>query len=206
MVKQIKSLERVRDRGEVFTNIREVNAMLDLVKLQVHNPEATFLEPACGTGNFLIAILEQKLKAIARYKKNQKEWEEYAIIVVGSLYGIDINSENVSECRFRLFQYIANQYSTFFAKKKHNTHFLDTIEYILTKNIIVGDALEYKTEDNTPIIFSKWSSIGGGKIKRIDSIFDDLFNDYAQKWEKISQEIGNYPPIHYDKLYQLEGT
>lgn len=206
MEKQIKSLERIRDNGEVFTNIREVNAMLDLVKLQTSNPEATFLEPACGTGNFLIAILERKLNVITRFKQNQTEWEENAIIVIGSLYGIDIDNENIEECRSRLAQYIKEQYTTLFPKKKHNEHFLKSIQFILNKNIIIGNALEYKTQDNTDIIFSKWASVGGGKIKRTDSIFSDLFNNYAKKWEKISQEISNYSPIKYDNLYQQEGT
>lgn len=206
MVTQIKSLERVRDRGEVFTNAREVDAMLDLVKLQASNPEATFLEPACGTGNFLIAILERKLKIIEKFKRNQKEWEEYAIIVVGSLYGIDIDKENINDCRSRIYESIEKQYNKFYSKKKFNHHFLKSIQFILDNNIITGNALEYETEYNTPIIFSKWASLGGGKIKRIDAIFRDLFNTYEKKWEKISEEIGNYPPIQYDKLYQQKGT
>jgi type I restriction-modification system DNA methylase subunit len=59
--KQIKSKKRVADHGEVFTNEREVNAMLDLVKTETERIESRFLEPACGDGNFLAEILRRKL-------------------------------------------------------------------------------------------------------------------------------------------------
>ena len=75
---QIKSKERVADHGEVFTNEREVNAMLDLVKDESFNVESTFLEPACGDGNFLIAILDRKLR-----KVEELTHTEVAIFSVG---------------------------------------------------------------------------------------------------------------------------
>lgn len=68
---QVKSKQRVADFGEVYTNEREVNAMLDLVADQASNPEKTFLEPACGNGNFLSEVLARKLNAVAdKHKKN----------------------------------------------------------------------------------------------------------------------------------------
>ena len=66
---QVKSVDRVRDHGEVLTAKREVEAMLDLVKNESERIDSRFLEPACGDGNFLVAILERKLKTvISRYK------------------------------------------------------------------------------------------------------------------------------------------
>lgn len=87
MTKQVKSKERVADRGEVFTAEREVKAMCDLVETQCDNVDATFLEPACGDGNFLAEILARKL---ARVKKDAKsdatQWEWLSVRAVASLY------------------------------------------------------------------------------------------------------------------------
>lgn len=101
---QIKSKERVAQRGEVFTAEREVNAMLDLVKNECLRPDSRFLEPACGDGNFLSAILRCKLAELRRkYKKSPRDYERQAIVAIGSLYGIDIMDDNVLACRKRLF-------------------------------------------------------------------------------------------------------
>ena len=93
--KQVKSKKRVADHGEVFTNDREVNAMLDLVKHETERIEARFLEPACGNGNFLAEVLRRKLKVVdQRYSKNQLDWERYAVLAVSSIYGADMPEDS----------------------------------------------------------------------------------------------------------------
>ncbi len=64
--KLIKSKERVQQHGEVFTPQWMVKKMLDVegIKQACENIDATFLEPAAGDGNFLVAILERKLKSV----------------------------------------------------------------------------------------------------------------------------------------------
>ena len=105
MSDQVKSKKRVADHGEVFTSEREVNAMLDLVKQETERIDSRFLEPACGTGNFLVEILNRKLKIVTdRYKKSQIEFERNAIIAISSIYGVDILQDNAIECRDRLFE------------------------------------------------------------------------------------------------------
>jgi len=85
---QVKSKKRVTDHGEVYTNEREVKAMLDLVKDETERIESRFLEPACGNGNFLAEVLERKLNVVdSRYKKDQFEWERYSVLSVSSIYG-----------------------------------------------------------------------------------------------------------------------
>ena len=82
---QIKSKQRVADHGEVLTGEREVRAMLDLVEQETARIESRFLEPACGTGNFLIEILRRKLAVVdARYRRSQLEWERNAVVAVSS--------------------------------------------------------------------------------------------------------------------------
>ena len=111
MQSQIKSKKRVRDKGEVFTNEREVNAMLDLVKQETERIDSRFLEPACGNGNFLIEILRRKLEVVkSRYKKSQWEYEKNGLIAVMSCYGVDIMPDNVLECQNRLFEYFEKEY------------------------------------------------------------------------------------------------
>ncbi len=93
---QIKSKERVVAHGEVFTSEREVNAMLDFVKDECVRPDSRFLEPACGDGNFLSAILERKLAVLHRkYKKSPRDYEKQAIVAIGSLYGVATATEPV---------------------------------------------------------------------------------------------------------------
>lgn len=109
--KQVKSKKRVADHGEVFTSDREVNAMLDLVKHETERIESRFLEPACGTGNFLAQILQRKLTIVDnRYKSSQSEWEFYTILAISSSYGIDILKDNVAECRDRLLGIFNERY------------------------------------------------------------------------------------------------
>lgn len=110
--KQVISRKRVADHGEVYTAKREVNTMLDLVKQETERIESRFLEPACGIGNFLIEVLDRKLRVVkTRYAKNQTEYERYAVLAVSSIYGIDILEDNVIECRDRLFNLFDEKYS-----------------------------------------------------------------------------------------------
>jgi hypothetical protein len=98
----VKSKQRVALHGEVLTGSREVNAMLDLVKQETERIESRFLEPACGSGNFLAAILERKLCVVeARYGTSHLDYECYALlaVAVSSIYGIDILPDNVCDCR-----------------------------------------------------------------------------------------------------------
>lgn len=119
--KQIKSKERVAAHGEVFTNEREVNAMLDLVKQETERLDSRFLEPACGDGNFLIEILHRKLAICeARVKAKQYtqlQYEQNAILAVSSIYGIELLQDNAEACRERLLNYFTEQYQALFKSK-----------------------------------------------------------------------------------------
>src|SRR5438309_3250703 len=104
MNNQVKSRERVAEHGEVLTSPREVNAMLDLVKQETERIDSRFLEPACGTGNFLTEILNRKLRVVDKqYRRSQVEFERNLVVAVSSIYGIDILQDNVIACRQRLF-------------------------------------------------------------------------------------------------------
>ena len=165
---QVKSKDRVSDFGEVFTNEREVNAMLDLVKNETENIESTFLEPACGDGNFLSEILNRKLDIVFnRYKNHLDDYEMYSIIAVTSLYGVDILQDNVKACIERLYN-IWNEEYTKVLKSNSNDKAREACKYILTKNILCGDALTMLKNDGTPIIFAEWKFVNGTMLKRRD--------------------------------------
>ncbi len=180
---QVKSKKRVSDHGEVFTSEREVNAMLDLVKQETERIDSRFLEPACGTGNFLVEILRRKLTIVEnRYKKSQLEFERYVVIAISSIYGVDILEDNVVECRNRLFKIFDKQYTSFY-KTNCKEACRTSIKYILERNILRGDALTLKTVGNgdQPIVFSEWSAVNGSMIKRRDFTLANLLEAEASK-------------------------
>ena len=206
--KQIKSRQRVADHGEVFTNPREVNAMLDLVRDESFRLDSRFLEPACGDGNFLIEILRRKL-SLLKDIKSQIEWEFKSLIAVGSCYGIDILPDNAEACRERLFAEVMDQ----MGKKECSDGYEESLRYMLKKNIVCGDALTYRTADGKPITFCEWTPIAGSKqFARRDFQFDflvtqshqySLFDEQGQV-QSFDEPVKSYPPVHYTQLYLYE--
>jgi len=182
MEEQIRSRQRVADHGEVLTGKREVNAMLDLVKQETERIDSRFLEPACGTGNFLAEILTRKLRIVEqRYAKSQLEYERNAVLAVSSVYGIDILEDNIQQCRQRLFGIFDWNYSSLFKNETKNAC-RETVRFILERNIIWGDALKLRTAGNNPnpIIFSEWSPVNGSMFKRRDFTFEGLIRFGAE--------------------------
>ncbi len=141
--------------------------MLDLVKSETERIDSRFLEPACGTGNFLAEILERKLRIVeARYGKSQLDFERYAILAVSSLYGIDILEDNVQHCRHRLFGIFDLNYLRLF-KNKTNDACRDAVRYILERNMIWGDALTLKTVgEHRPHRLFRMVPVTGSMLKR----------------------------------------
>ena len=172
---QIKSRKRVKDHGEVFTQEREVNAMLDLVKNETERIESRFLEPACGNGNFLVPILERKLEIVKKkYGSSQTEFERMALLAVSSIYGVELLEDNVGACIGRLFKVVDDVYSKLY-KDKCKEDFRKSIRFVLTRNILQGDALTLKKSvDREYIIFSEWSLANGSLIKRRDFEYREL--------------------------------
>ena len=212
MDKQVVSKQRVADHGEVLTGRREVNAMLDLVKSETERIDSRFLEPACGTGNFLAEILERKLRVLeARYGKSQLDYERYAILAASSVYGIDILEDNVRQCRQRLFGIFDLNYLRLFKNKSHDDC-RESVRYILERNIIHGDALSLKTvgDNPKPIVFSEWSPVNGSMLKRRDFTFHGLLAHEAIKAMPLFSDLGEdvfiptpekeYPPTHFLKV------
>ena len=189
--------------------------MLDLVRPETERIDSRFLEPACGTGNFLIEILRRKLAVVAsRYGRSQLEFERYGVLAVSSLYGIDILIDNVRECRGRLFDEFDERYTGRF-RKKAKDECRDAVRYILERNIIHGDALTLKQvgDDAPPIVFSEWSLARGSMMKRRDFTFKELLSrpDTKELALFAGQErdvfiptpVKEYPLIHFLRVVEV---
>lgn len=170
------SRERVEAHGEVYTAAREVNAMLDLVGEEASRLDARVLEPACGHGNFLGAVFGRKLQTLkSRYGKSQVEYERYAILATGSIYGIDILEDNVKACRLRLLNQFVDAYRLVFPAT-YKSECIGSVCYVLDLNIVWGDALSFTSmaEPKKPIVFPEWSPAPGFLLKRRDFSFHGL--------------------------------
>ena len=196
---QIKSKERVRDLAEVYTNEREVKAMMDLVPLRSADDIVSykFLEPACGNGNFLVEILKRKLNRInEKYsKKSLCTYEFYLIRALTTIYGIDICSENVEEARERLFLEAKSSFDTHKGSYNYSQGFLPCIKYVLEKNIVLGDSI------NQP------SMIVVIDFKVKGKRYEQRFFNYNDLTGRNPQPIKIIQPRHYSeigRLYQIE--
>lgn len=178
--KQIKSRKRVVDHGEVFTNEREVKAMCDLVNNETQRIDSRFLEPACGDGNFLAEILDRKLAVVKKkYRRSVMDFEKNSLLAVSSLYGVDIMMDNVIACRERLFKIWDKQYKAV-CKKECSEDMRDSIRFILSKNIVCGNALtlhevdENGNDTENPILFSEWGFVTGPQLSQSEYTFDEI--------------------------------
>lgn len=198
MKSQVKSKERVEEHGEVFTNEREVNAMCDLVKQETERIDSRFLEPACGDGNFLIEILRRKLEIVKKkYKKSHYDYERFSLLALGSIYGVELLGDNVKACRNRLFEYWKKEYKEC-CKKDANKQTEESARFILSRNIVQGNALTLKCVDDNgndienPIVFSEWSfPSNDARMQRNDYTLDELLKGNTERTKnraKIEKE------------------
>ena len=166
----IKSKRRMADHGEVFTPSWLVEKMLNLVRGETERIDSRFLEPACGSGNFLVPVLNRKLATVeAKYGRCDFEKRHYALLAVMCSYGIELLPDNILECRANMLEVFADYLN------------LDEIDelylaatYVLSQNLVHGNALTMRTHDDHPITFAEWGYLGKGKFQRRDFLFDLL--------------------------------
>lgn len=166
----VKSKQRVADHGEVFTPPWLVEAMLDLVKDETERIDSRFLEPACGSGNFLVQILRRKLAAVElKYGKSDFERRHYALLALMCIYGIELLSDNIAECRANLLEIFAEYLGVDASDELYRA-----ASFVLAQNLVHGDALKMRTHDGEPITFAEWGYLGKGKFQRRDFRLDTL--------------------------------
>ncbi len=166
----VKSRQRVADHGEVFTPSWMVEDMLDLVKAESERIDSRFLEPACGSGNFLKSVLRRKLETVqARYGKSDFERRHHALFAIMCIYGIELLRDNVQECRASLLAIYAE-----YLRIDADDVWYKAAVAVLGVNILQGDALTLTATDGKPIEFPEWGYLGSGKFQRRDFRYDAL--------------------------------
>ena len=209
----VKSKQRVADHGEVFTPAWMVEAMLDLVKGEVERIDSRFLEPACGSGNFLVRILQRKLAAVElKFGSYDFEKRHFALLALMCAYGIEILPDNIAECRANMLKIFALYLDL---EEGDDTHRAGS--YVLSQNLVHGDALSMRTPDGKPITFAEWGYLGKGKFQRRDFRFDVLTGSSAFSAQGSAQgslfahlgkheiftPVTSYPPITVHELAAL---
>jgi hypothetical protein len=210
----IKSKKRVADHGEVFTPPWMVEAMLNLVKDETERIDSRFLEPACGSGNFLGRVLQRKLAAVdLKFGKSDFEKRHYALLALMCLYGIELLADNIAECRANMLELLAE-----YLNIDESDDLYRAASYVLSHNLVHADALTMRTHDGQPITFAEWGYLGKGKFQRRDFRFDVLTGSSAFSAEgSLFAQLGKheiftptktYPPMTVSELATaaLEGT
>jgi len=202
----IKSRKRVADHGEVFTPRWLVEAMLNLVKGETERIDSRFLEPACGSGNFLVPVLQRKLAAVeAKYGKSDFERRHYALLALMCVYGIELLTDNIAECRANLLEIFADYLNLDGSDDLYRAAF-----NVLSQNLVHGDALTMRACDGEPISFAEWGYLGRGAFQRRDFRLDVLTGSSAFSAEgSLFAHLGmhelftptkSYPPMTVNEL------
>ncbi|HET7674086.1 MAG TPA: DNA methyltransferase [Gammaproteobacteria bacterium] len=205
----VKAKQRVADHGEVFTPAWLVEAMLDLVKGESERIDSRFLEPACGSGNFLVQILRRKLAAVElKYGKSNFEQRHYALLSLMCIYGIELLPDNINECRANLLEILVE-----YLNMAESDDLYRAASYVLSQNLVQGDALTMRTHDGEPITFAEWGYLGKGKFQRRDFRFEDLAGASAFSAEdslfahlgkhEIFTPIRTYPAMTVRELAEM---
>ena len=170
-----RSRKRVADHGEVFTPAWMVDAMLDLVGQESERIDSRFLEPACGSGNFLVQILRRKMAAVEiKFGKSDFERRHYALLALMCAYGIELLADNIAECRANMLEIISE-----YLNVAPSDELYRAAAVVLSRNIVHGDALTMRSHDGEPITFAEWGYLGNGKFQRRDFRLDILTGSAA---------------------------
>ena len=202
----VKSKQRVADHGEVFTPTWMVEAMLDLVKDETERIDSRFLEPACGNGNFLVKILRRKIAAVElKYGKSDFERRHYALLALMCIYGIELLTDNIDECRTNLLAIFAENLNLTPSDDLYRAAF-----YVLSQNLVHGDALTMRAHSNLPITFAEWGYLGKGRFQRRDFRYDTLTQSSAYSApgtlfallgkHEIFKPVKTYPPMTVSEI------
>lgn len=177
-----KSKDRIQKHGEVFTPAWVVNDMLNLFPEEVWEPQKTFLEPACGEGAFLVEILKRKLGRLK--SENKQEWEWQAAICVSSLYGIELLEDNAEQCTMNIMRVFLKFYDKNFPDTQDD-EIIKAIQFLISRNVIQGNALTYRKTDGELIIISEWTALEKQEFKRKDFTFEGIVtaNEIKKKVE-----------------------
>ncbi len=195
----IKSKKRVADHGEVFTPPWLVENMLDLIKGETERIDARFLEPACGSGNFLVPVLQRKLAAVeTKFGKSAFEKRHYALLALMCCYGIELLPDNIAECRANMLEVFAEYLNlTDDADETYRAAF-----FVLSLNLVHGDAMTMRDMNGAPISVVEWAYLSKGKFQRRDFRLDVLTGAASFSAEdSLFSQLGRHEIFTPSKVY-----
>lgn len=181
----VKSRHRVKTYGEVFTPRHMVERMLDLVSEELETGpdfvDKTFLEPAAGDGNFLVAILRRKLRAVEKNYPMEK-WSQESLFALASIYGIELLEDNHQDAKATMLAEFVNFHQAHGVPVSPDTDLHQAAKLLIDTNIVRGNTLTGRTPTGEDIQFSWWNRINkaSGMVQRepftLISLRDDAFD------------------------------
>ena len=207
----IRSKKRVADHGEVFTPPWLVEKMLDFVQGETERIDSRFLEPACGSGNFLVPILQRKLAAVEiKFGKFDFEKRHYALSGLMCCYGIELLDDNIAECRANMLEVFSD-----YLDLSENDDLYRAAFYVLSLNLVHGDAMKMCDTSGAPITVVEWGYIGKGKFQRRDFRLDVLTSMAGlttagtlfagSKVHDVFEPVDSYDPMTVRDLAEFAG-
>jgi hypothetical protein len=178
----VKSRRRVRTYGEVFTPRQMVDRMLDLVREELETGpdfvDKTFLEPAAGHGNFLVAILHRKLSAVEK-NYSPHEWPETSLFAVASIYGIELLEDNHRDAKETMLVEFLRFHKEHGVPCDADTSLRQAATFLIDTNVVRGDTLTGLDWRGEEIQFSWWTRITAapGMVQREPFTLASLRND-----------------------------
>lgn len=204
--KIINNKKRVQNHGEVFTPERIIKKMLDLPAISeaCRNLTSTFLEPAAGEGAFLVEVLNRKIDMVIKnYSDNLTSYENYSLLALTTLYGIELLEDNALKCVMNMYQAYYEAYQNQARKHKGGMkpEVLASTKLIISKNIVQGNFLTQLSYNGKPLVFSKWQAINSCtrakvlNVQRTEHTLHDIleaakeenkgFSTYLSKLEQL---------------------
>lgn len=232
-MKLIKSSERVRTLGEVFTPRRIVELMLDQPEIaaKINDLSATFLEPSAGEGAFLVEILRRKMDVALHRSHSVQEYGDNALIALSSLYGIEFMEDNVEMLVMNMNeQFLRSYYQGLhqLQSEEEVSHLTDenvlkSAKTLIQANMAQGNALTQLNSDGKPIMFSEWKLLGKQHgyqyVQRLEYTFTAIIEHaqepvpetpyeevslFAPPAEKKSSVTREYAPCRLVDVYKTQ--
>lgn len=219
--KIIKSADRVKNIGEVFTPKKTVDFMLDQpeIKVKVNSLTATFLEPSAGEGAFLVEILKRKLLYAKTQANGKKDLQSKFLQALSTLYGIELMEDNVEMLVMNMVNTFRDAYFKTFSPEEQNKKILKSANVIISANIAQGNTLTYKTATGNPIVFSEWKPLSKTKVQRTEYTFESIVNgsgptgtvqEYSEQLDLFADfdtepeehKTKEYIPVKWEDIYK----
>lgn len=155
--------QRTRDRAEIFTPPEVCKIQNDLVIGDERNwqdyVDAKFLEITCGEAPYLVnrynavtgepipiaervGLLDRKLRVVNKETLTLKDWMDWAIRAVQSVYGYEFQGDNLYLARRNVFETVKDFYAEKFQLKPPND-FLRKVANVISWNLWQMDGLTY---------------------------------------------------------------